>query len=207
MKKDKPDKKQDISADKLRKSAACCVMSASQNAANAIKAMTNDVVLDKDGTTGADFNTMVNILESKNRAVSEGDLRSIEAMLLDQSHVLQSVFMIYTQKMSNSKYTENVEAYARIALRAQNQCRQTLATLVELKNPKRATFIKQQNNAVNQQINQSQQSEILKNRQSKANELFEEIPHEQLDTGTPQASFRADQALETLGEVDGTEDT
>lgn len=133
--------------------AARCFLTPSESAANAIKWLTQDVVLDVDGTTGADYKTIVDILESQNRAIFEGDLRCVEAMLLDQSHVLQSIFMFYTQKMSSAVHIEQIEALGRIALRSQNQCRQTLATLIELKNPKRATFIKQQNNAVNQQIN------------------------------------------------------
>lgn len=39
------------------------------------------------------------------------------------------------------------------ALKAQNQCRQTLAALAEIKNPRRTTLIGQQNNATNQQVN------------------------------------------------------
>lgn len=208
MTKSKQESRNDYPPQDIRKSAANTLLSASQSAANAINSMTKDVVLDEEGTTGADYKTMVDILESENRAVSEGDLQCVEAMLLSQSHILQSVFMIYTQKMSSAEYTDHVEAFSRIALKAQNQCRQTLATLGELKNPKRATFIKQQNNAVNQQINQNgEKEEISKIPDDSTNELLEEIPHEQLDTRATQASCRVDQEVETVGEVDRTENS
>jgi hypothetical protein len=167
--------------------------------------MTKVVVLDDNATAEIDYSALVNSLEAANSAIADGDLRCVEAMLLDQSHVLQSVFMLYTQKMAHAEYTEHVDAYCRIALRAQNQCRQTLASLVELKNPKRATFIKQQNNAVNQQINQH--AEIQKKSDKQANELIGEVTHEQLDTRTAQASCRVNTPLETVGELDRTENS
>jgi hypothetical protein len=40
-----------------------------------------------------------------------------------------------------------------IALKAQNKSRQTLVTLIEFKNPTKTTFIRQQNNAISQQVN------------------------------------------------------
>lgn len=192
------------SSHELRDAAAKCLLTPSESAANAIHSMTKNMVLDESGTTGADFPALVDNLEAVNERVANGDLRSLEAMLLDQAHVLQTAFMIYTQKMSCSEHTEQLNAFSRIALRAQNQCRQTLATLVELKSPKRATFIKQQNNAVNQQINQ--QPEIRKNLNDRANELLGDIPNEQLVARTAQASCRTNQGLEAVGEVDRTED-
>ena len=45
------------------------------------------------------------------------------------------------------------ETYMRLALKAQTQCRSTLETLAEVKYPKAATFVRQQNVAYQQQIN------------------------------------------------------
>lgn len=64
-----------------------------------------------------------------------------------------------------------------------------LLALAELKNPRRATFIKQKNNAINQQINSSSQEQVknFKNSDKFANELLKEPNHEALDfRGTPE---------------------
>lgn len=191
----------------VREAAAKCLLTPSESAANAIKSLTQDIALDADGTTGVDYKMLLEELQKKNEAVRNGELGCVEEMLLDQAHILQSLFMTYTQKMSCAEYTEQVEVFSRIALRSQNQCRQTLATLVELKNPKRATFIKQQNNAGNQQVNNNTgDAEILKNSGAKANKLLSEVTHERLDTRTTQASCRVNQELEAVGEIDRTED-
>jgi len=181
---------------KIRAHVTRSYLTPSQSSANAILALTREVEIGE-GIKGFDFDTLVSKLVEQNNAVFEGDLRRVEAMLLDQSHVLQSLFVFFTQKMAHAKYMDSLETYSRIALKAQNQCRQTLATLVELKNPKRATFIKQQNNAVNQQINRS---ENPKNSEHSANKILEEIPSERLDTRTPQAAIGVNQEVEAMGE-------
>jgi hypothetical protein len=198
--------KQKVDTVKLPEMAARSYLMPSQIAANAIQDLNREVEITcEDGSVqGLDFNSLVEELKKANRAVFQGDLRRVEAILLDQSHVLESLFTFFTQKMAHAEYLSNLETYSRIALKAQNQCRQTLATLVELKNPKRATFIKQQNNAVNQQINQRREN--LKNSDESANKLLKEIPSEQLDTQAPEAASRANQDLEAMGEVNRAED-
>lgn len=81
------------------------------------------------------------------------DTKAIERMLLAQSVVLQSVFSHYMTRASRSDVLPELQAFADLALKAQNQCRRTLATLAEIRNPRRTQFIKQVNNAVNQQVN------------------------------------------------------
>ena len=146
---------------------------------------------------GVDFSTLVNELRTQNARVFEGDLSRVEAMLLDQSHTLQAIFCDFSKKMAGADYFDHLEAYSRIALKAQNQCRQTLATLGELKNPKRATFIRQQNNAVNQQINQAENQKIP---EKPSNEILEGTHGQRLDTRASQEAIRADQAVEAVGE-------
>jgi hypothetical protein len=194
--KDRPE----YTSQELRKAAAKCLLTQDESAANAINSLTQDVALDAD-TTGVDYKTLLEEIQKQVRAVCNGDLEYVEAMLFCQSHVLQSMSMIYTQKMASAEYTEQVEVFSRIALRAQNQSRQCLATLIELKNPKRATFIKQQNNAVNQQINHDgKQVENLKKSDDSANEILEELPHERLDTRTAQEAISTDQGVAAVEE-------
>jgi len=195
---------QKADAQKIRAHVARLHLTPSQSSANVIHDLTREVEVTGEGIKGCDFVTLAVELEKQNKAVFEGDLRRVEAMLLDQSHVLQSLFVFFTQKMAHAKYMDSLEAYSRIALKAQNQCRQTSATLVELKNPKRATFIKQQNNAVNQQVNQH--GENPKNSEYPANKILEEIPSERLDTRTPQAAIGVNQEVEAMGENHRTQD-
>lgn len=138
-------------------------------------------------------------LDRQNEELLSGDTQRIETMLLDQSHTLQSMFTFFLQKMSGSKQMDQMEVFTRLALKAQNQCRQSLATLGELKNPRRATFIKQQNNAVNQQVN----NENPKKTEKDANELLEVIPNERLDTRTKKETVGVDKKVEAVGEVNG----
>ncbi len=126
-----------------------------------------------------------------------GDIKRIEAMLLGQAHSLQAIFTRHTQRMVKAEYLPQLKMHAAIALKAQNQCRQTLTALAEIKNPKRATFIK--NQATNQQINLHQPDSSQNNFYAKpSNELLSEGHHATLDsTGTATASA-ANHAMATV---------
>lgn len=175
--------------------------------AMAIESIYKKVSLHNDDSKGSckglDLSTLSKTLSEQNEDLFSGDMRRVESMLFDQSQVLQTLFTYFIQNMSEAKYIDNLEVYTRLALKAQNQCRQSLATLGELKNPKRATFIKQQNNAVNQQINQNENSKKL---EKEANELLEVIPSERLDTRETQETIGANSELETVATVNGAED-
>jgi hypothetical protein len=151
-----------------------------------------------------DWGAMSDRLREVNAAVIDGDLSIAEALLIDQALVLQSIFSNNTAKMANAKYLSQIEAFSKIALRAQNQCQRTLKTLLEFKNPKRTTFIKQQNNATNQQINEGKLKEIPEKEINPANELLEVNHETRLDTGKMQETIRTDSEVETVGELDRT---
>jgi hypothetical protein len=53
--------------------------------------------------------------------------------------------------MATAERLEQIQVYGHLALKAQNQCRATLATLADIKNPQAVAFIK--NTATNQQVN------------------------------------------------------
>jgi len=148
----------------------------------------------------ADFSKMLDQLQDRNEEVISGDLSVAEAMLIDQAHVLQALFNKLATQMNSAEYIKQMEAYGRMALRAQNQCQRTLRTLLEYKNPKRTTFIKQQNNL---QINQAQKPEKNIN---PANKLLEVNHDARLDTGTPQEAGKSNQKVETVGEIHRAED-
>lgn len=196
-------------ADKeIRKSFSEMSLSPSANATHAISNLFNKTPLGNTGMRGFDPQTIKDELQKQNEALKNGDVECIESMLLDQAHTLQALMTHNIIKLSSAEYLNQVETYSRLALKAQNQCRQTLATLSELKNPRRATFVKQQNNAVNQQINQDglKQTENQKNSVDQTNKLLENIPDERLDFRASQTTSGVNQEMEAVGKIDRTQD-
>ncbi len=83
-----------------------------------------------------------------------GDMKRAEAMLFGQAHALQAIFMTLARRANRQDYLAHLEAYMRMALKAQNQCRLTLETLATIKNPP-VVYARQANinNGGQQQVN------------------------------------------------------
>ena len=153
---------------------------------------------------GADWCATLRALNDL-RADALGDLagtQAVERMLLAQSVVLQSVFAHYMTQASRTDMLPKLQAFADLALKAQNQCRRTLATLAEIRNPRRAQFIKQINNAVNQQVNNSlAAAETRKIPESEPGKVLE-VDHAEgrrLDAGTAALAVSHDADMATVG--------
>ncbi len=147
-----------------------------------------------------DLATVVDELYKSVDRLSLDNLNEIEYMLMMQTKTLDLFFYQTLKQIPGLKITNHVQLYTDIALRAQNQSRKTLLALANLKNPKKAMFVKQQNVAVNQQvINDSKlDNESDKNIKKVANELLKERNNETLDfRGTPTSS-RANQIMATM---------
>ncbi len=86
-------------------------------------------------------------------AINQGDLTEVERILYAQSVSLQTAFNRFMSLSGlHQDNLERCDRFANLALRAQEQCRKTLATLIDIKNPKKPTqFIK---NYVDKQLNQ-----------------------------------------------------
>ena len=112
------------------------------------------------------------VAELKNQVdgVNAGNMQRPEAMLLIQAHTLDGLFNELARKAGYQTNMQNLEAFMRMALRAQNQCRMTLETLSNIKNPP-VIFAKQANvNNGNQQFNRIEpatHAEEIKNQQNK----------------------------------------
>ena len=122
-------------------------------------------------------------------AVKAGDLSVVEEMLVGQAVALNEHFHHYLQLSATVFNPEQDPTYTdrvtRLALKAQEQSRKTLQTLIELKNPKRAaTFIKNQQNVLRMEQQREQQLE--------ANH------HAQMDTRSAATAERADRHLATV---------
>ena len=160
---------------------------------------------------GLDSFTLLDELTKTGQQIGSGDLGPLEEMLLAQAKTLDALFHRYLHRMDSADYLPKAEAYARIAMKAQHQSRQTIVTLGELKHPKRATFIKQQNNAVNQQINQGgaqndSSAEKPENFEQSQNKLLEQDDGERLEPGTAQAASETDSTMATVGKLNRTQD-
>ncbi len=68
-------------------------------------------------------------------AVNRGDMKRPEAMLFTQAHTLNEVFNGLAKRAFNQENIKRLESFMRLALKAQTQCRATLETLANIKNP------------------------------------------------------------------------
>lgn len=139
-------------------------------------------------------------------ALKNGDLNQIEAALYSQALILQDYFCRVIKMVAVTKSLDHAQMLGHLALKAQNQCRTTLSTLSEIKHPKRSTFIKQQNNAINQQVNNITQPDNFQKISIHENELLKDSQNEALDTGRTPAAIATNPKLEAVEKIDGRQD-
>lgn len=133
--------------------------------------------------------------------INKGDLKRCENMLLGQAYALQSIFMNLSRKANIQEHMKNIDAFLRLALKAQSQCRATLETLAAIKNPP-VIFAKQANiSSGHQQVNNgipdpaSRREKII----NQPNELLEaQDGSTTLDTGTKGATIAENKAMATV---------
>lgn len=107
-------------------------------------------------------------------------------------------------KGTNQEYQKNLESFFRMAMKAQNQCRMTLETLANIKNPP-VIYAKQANIAHGpQQVNNGTSAPAHAEKIiNQSNELLEVQHGQRLDTGTAGAATSLDPAMATVGEING----
>lgn len=143
-------------------------------------------------------------MKEYSKAVNSGDLSQAEAMLINQAQSLQAIFTNFAERAQNQTGVVQIQTMLGLALKAQSQCRATLQTLVDVKYPRQATFIKQANIANQQQVNNGTPPAGEPSREEKpisANELLEAQYGERMDTGKTGAASSADPQLETVGAI------
>jgi hypothetical protein len=143
---------------------------------------------------------LVDELKVQIEAVRNGDLSHAEGMLLCQAIVLEDLFVTLTSRAMGQTQLSTMEPLLRMALRAQNQSRQTLETLAAVKNPP-IIYAKQANiSAGHQQINNApaHAGKI----ENKPNELLEATNHERLDTRAASQASCNDSSMEAVGTLD-----
>jgi hypothetical protein len=155
-----------------------------------------------------DVNALAAELSRQVEAVNRGDLRRAEGLLLAQAHTLDNIFAILARRATGQQYLPQWEAYMRMGMRAQNQCRMTLETLATIKNPP-AVFARQANinNGGQQQVNNGsavprQGGSRVGETPSEQNKLLEAKDVERLDTGAQGSTGRTDQDPAPVGTGD-----
>lgn len=142
------------------------------------------------------------------KKVQGGNLSGVEATLMAQAITLDKIFneMARRAALNVGEHLQAMETYMKLALKAQTQCRTTLQTLAEVKNPQTVSFVKQANISHGpQQVNNSI-SPRAENFNNQSNELLDVNNGKWLGTGTTGATSGADQNLETVAAVNRTKD-
>ena len=152
-----------------------------------------------------DFVELMAAMAETSGKVLGGDMKPVESMLIAQAHALQSMFMNFSRKAINADYQQTLESYFRMALKAQNQCRMTLETLANIKNPP-VVYAKQANIAHgHQQVNNGVPAPAYEEKTIHSNEQLEHQHGERMDTGTAGTASGFNQDLEAVGKVHGRE--
>ena len=140
-----------------------------------------------------DLQAIMTCLEKQVDQVKNGNIDSIEQMLLVQACTTDVIANNLFRKAYYADVLVKFDSYMKYGLRAQSQCRATLETLANIKNPK--AYLKQTNIAHNQQVN----NDISAGKQKTPNELLEKTDGERLDFGKAQEAVRVDSDVETVG--------
>ena len=162
-----------------------------------------------------DVGALVDSLSAGMDDLWAGDMKRSEAMLYGQAHALQAIFMNLARRAASQEYLKQWEAYLRMAMKAQNQCRMTLETLATIKNPP-VVFARQTNinNGGQQQVNNGAQAEAPRapahfahpsahpaNPATAQTGLLEASDGERLDTRAAGTAGAADPDMEALRAV------
>jgi len=124
-----------------------------------------------------DLDACVKTMKATANSVGNGDNSGIDSMLSVQAITLNTIFTSMAEKANSCTYMPLTEVYMKIALKAQTQCRTTLVTLAQIKNPRQIVITKQANisnglQQVNNTLNQGgEQNELLSHEQEKGERL------------------------------------
>lgn len=146
-----------------------------------------------------DFGAVHTELVKQVEAVNNGDMERPESMLLCQAHTLDELFNQLAQRAFGQTHMPHYESFLRLAFKAQTQCRATLQTLSDIKNPS-IVYAKQANIANgHQQINNGVPAPRTENKKNQQNELLTELPNETLDSRRTSETISIDSELAAMG--------
>jgi len=183
----------EVKKSESEKSAKAC-LSASTMSAALSESFTKSILPE------AGLAEVASLLSEKIEAIQDGNMKSIEAMLIGQAQALQTMFVTLGRMAACKTQLAQYTAFMNMALKAQSQSRSTIQALIELKYPKQATFVKQANIA--QQVNNATNTRPhahAKENDNQPNELLEVIDgSENMDCRAAQTTSGADKAMATV---------
>ncbi|HDX0952026.1 TPA: hypothetical protein RNT38_000225 [Stenotrophomonas maltophilia] len=163
---------------------------------------------------GSEIGELVGATQQAVERAKRGGTEQADSLLTSQAIALNAVFLEMSRRaaLNMGSHLRATETYMRLALKAQSQCRSTLETLAEIKNPRAVAFVKQANIAGgHQQVNNlAPESPGLvpeeagrAGTKSRPNELLEEISDAQwLDPRAAPAAGAGNPELATVGAGD-----
>lgn len=155
-----------------------------------------------------DFGKLVDELGRHLTAIADGDMSGVEAMLYAQATALQSIFMNMAIRAQAQTHAPLMQTYLTLALKAQSHSRLALEALAEVKNPRQSTFVKQQNIAQQQQVNNDVAfARAHEENRDKSNKLIKEVEHAALDRGRTAKTSGAHPKVKALEALNGANDT
>ena len=150
---------------------------------------------------GIDGHVAMENFENLAQRVRSGDTGPIEDVLFGQLKWLEQLVFIEAATMSGHTKLEPFLAIGYFVMKIQEQARKTAATLAAIKHgPRNTTFIHQQNQAVNQQINNK--NEIIS--ADVSNEVMEG-KNARMDRGAEEKEVEAYPAIEAVDAQYGPE--
>lgn len=149
------------------------------------------------GKDNMDVNCLDKALKESTEAIHHGDMKAVESMLYGQAVALQTMFTNLSMRADCQQgRLDNIEALLKLAFKAQNQCRMTLETLSNVKNPP-VVYARQANiTSGPQQINNGLTHATEKT--ITQNELLEDSHVKRLDGRTQGQTGRLDTHMETV---------
>lgn len=153
-----------------------------------------------------DLTECMNVITTTVGEVQAGDLRAGEALLTGQAVALNAIFseMARRAAVNMGEHLGATEAYMRLALKAQNQCRATVEALAAMKNPP-VVFARQANinHGGQQQVNNGAQAPgagspapaPARQTETEPSKLLEASHVERMDFGAPAAAGGTHQDL------------
>jgi hypothetical protein len=141
--------------------------------------------------------TVVTAMTETAKRINANNLQEVEATLISQATAMNIMFTELGRRaaLNMGENLDASERYFRMALKAQNQCRMTLETLSNIKNP--PVIYAKQANITNgpQQVNNHAHAGENKNQ---PNKILEQGHDERMDGGTQSQTSGGDSELETV---------
>ena len=169
-----------------------------------IAAITINQIIGSNGGKPFDIDRLKEQIINRVNDSTTGKSSKNEIMLSAQAVILDLLFNKMVSLSINSRSLKSMQACMDIALRAQNQSRKTLIAINSLNHPQQPMFVKQQNVALNQQVNNGapMESQELK----PENELIRSDHNATLDIGRTIKTSSVNQNSKTVAIVNRSQD-